>query len=302
MGVEMSYFLKARERLRIRTGFGVLIITTVFISSVACQKVVQAPIIWQPSVAQERPVLNQWLSERQMNSGETIDELGLWLTAIHGQTANTAFLIGSYQLGQATYRSVLLRTTDGGGTWQEVHHGISEATLFGMDFVNSKRGFIYGQLTTGDPQPPFFLRSDDGGVSWTRVGQIEAEGAPAIHAFGFTDAEHGRIKLLFHAVGSTPEKPHRNAVHETSDAGETWVQTESKFISDDDVVQLGAMMVNNMLHRHNGVVWRLEEAGGDAWTHGYSIARSLDDGVSWERVSRFARHPFSPKPGELDVD
>ena len=118
MGVEMSYFLKARERLRIRTGFGVLIITTVFISSVACQKVVQAPIIWQPSVAQERPVLNQWLSERQMNSGETIDELSLWLTAIHGQTEHTAFLLGSYQLGQATYRSVLLRTTDGGGTWR----------------------------------------------------------------------------------------------------------------------------------------------------------------------------------------
>ena len=302
MGVEMSYFLKARERLRIRTGFGVLIITTVFISSVACQKVVQAPIIWQPSVAQERPVLNQWLSERQMNSGETIDELSLWLTAIHGQTEHTAFLLGSYQLGQATYRSVLLRTTDGGGTWEEADQGISEATLFGIDFVDSERGFAYGQLTTGDPQPPFFLRSDDGGLSWTRVGHIKAESAPAIHAFGFTDAQHGRIKLLFHAVGSTPEKPHRNAVHETSDAGETWVQTESKFISDDDVVQLGAMMANNMLHRHNGVVWRLEEAGGDAWTHGYSIARSLDDGVSWERVSRFARHPFSPKPGELDVD
>ena len=302
MGVEMSYFLKARERLRIRTGFGVLIITTVFISSVACQKVVQAPIIWHPSVAQERPALNQWLSERQMNSGETIDELSLWLTAIHGQTEHTAFLLGSYQLGQATYRSVLLRTTDGGGTWEEADQGISEATLFGIDFVDSERGFAYGQLTTGDPQPPFFLRSDDGGLSWTRVGHIKAEGAPAIHAFGFMDAQHGRIKLLFHAVGSTPEKPHRNAVHETSDGGETWVQTESKFISDDDVVQLGAMMTDDTFHRHNGVVWRLEQVGGDAWTHGYSIARSLDDGVSWERVSRFARHPFSPKPGELDVD
>jgi photosystem II stability/assembly factor-like uncharacterized protein len=231
----MSDFLKTTESIKRRTGFGILIIVIGLIWSAACQKVVQAPIIWQPSVAQERPALNQWLSERQMNSGETIDELSLWLTAIHGQTANTAFLIGSYQLGQATYRSALLRTTDGGGTWQEVHHGISEATLFGMDFVDSKRGFIYGQLTTGDPQPPFFLRSDDGGVSWARVGQIEAEGAPAIHAFGFTDAQHGHIKLLFHAVGSTPEKPHRNAVHETSDAGETWVQTESKFISDDDV-------------------------------------------------------------------
>ena len=298
----MSDFLKTTESIKRRTGFGILIIVIGLIWSAACQKVVQAPIIWQPSVAQERPALNQWLSERQMNSGETIDELSLWLTAIHGQTARTAFLIGSYQLGQATYRSALLRTTDGGGTWQEVHHGISEATLFGMDFVDSKRGFIYGQLTTGDPQPPFFLRSDDGGVSWARVGQIEAEGAPAIHAFGFTNAQHGHIKLLFHAVGSTPEKPHRNAVHETSDAGETWVQTESKFISDDDVVQLGAMMTDDTFHRHNGVVWRLEQVGRDAWTYGYWVARSLDDGVSWERVSRFARHPFSPKPGELDVD
>lgn len=298
----MCYFLKATESGKRRTGFGILIITIGVIWSAACQKVVQAPIIWHPSVAQERPALSQWLTERQLDSGETIDALGLWLTAIHGQTADTAFLVGSYQLGQTTYRSVLLRTTDGGSTWEEVAQGISETTLFGMDFVNSKRGFVYGQLTTGDPEPPFFLRSDDGGLSWRRVGQIEAEGAPAIHAFGFTDAQHGSIKLLFHAVGLTPEKPHRNEVYETSDGGETWIQTESKFISDNDVAKLGAMMKNDMVHRHNGVVWRLEEAGGDAWTYGYWITRSLDDGVSWERVSRFARHPFSPKPGELEIE
>ena len=298
----MCYFLKATESGKRRTGFGILIITIGVIWSAACQKVVQAPIIWHPSVAQERPALNQWISEQQLDSGETIDALGLWLTAIHGQTADTAFLVGSYQLGQATYRSVLLRTTDGGSTWEEVAQGISETTLFGMDFVNSKRGFVYGQLTTGDPEPPFFLRSDDGGLSWRRVGQIEAEGAPAIHAFGFTDAQHGSIKLLFHAVGLTPEKPHRNEVYETSDGGETWIQTESKFISDNDVAKLGAMMKNDMVHRHNRVVWRLEEAGGDAWTYGYWITRSLDDGVNWERVSRFARHPFSPKPGELEIE
>ncbi len=261
----------------------------------ACQKATQAPAIWQPSVESERTAL------KQPKDGEAIADVGLWLTKIYGLTERTAFLLGSYQFSSSTYRSLFLRTMDGGQIWKEVHQGISSATLFGIDFVNSQVGHAYGQLTTGDPEPPFILRSDDGGLSWRQVGQIEAEGSPAIYAFGFTDAQHGSIKLLFHAVGSTSKTPHRIEVHETTDGGKTWDRTESKMISDDEAGKIGDTMEEDTRHLRNGLGWQLEEAGGDAWTYGYWISRSVDNGTHWRRVSRFARHPFSPKPGELDV-
>ena len=70
---------------------------------------------------------------------------------------------------------------------------------------------------------------------------------------------------------------------------------------DGEAGKIGDTMADDTRHLRNGLGWQIEEAGGDAWTYGYWISRSVDNGTHWRRVSRFARHPFSPKPGELDV-
>ena len=278
------------------TGLIIIAICPILIN--ACQKTAQTPAIWQPAVTGE-PIT---LGGPFPNNGETIENASLWLTKIYGLSADTAFLLGSYQFPAVTYRTILLRTDDAGRTWQEVHPGISDSTLYGIDFVSPKIGFVYGQWTTEGMGPPFFLYSEDGGLSWERVGGVEESGTPFVYAFDFTDEQHGIIKLIFHAVGLTPEQDHRIETHETHDGGKTWAKTASKMISDDEETKIRDTMADDTLHLQDGVGWRIEEAGGDAWTYGYWIARSMDNGSSWERVTRFARYPFAPKFGVLEIE
>ena len=247
----------------------------------ACHKAVQpAYTVWDPTHGSEVLGSN--------------DVLALWLTRIYGLSPETALVLGAYQVEMKTLKTVLLRTVDDGRSWRDVSPTVRDGTLFGVDFVDAKVGLAYGQSATGDPGAPFFLRTDDGGATWTLVGALQTAGSPAVYEFDLENAEHGVIKLLFHAVGISPERPHRIETHETHDGGKAWLRTSSNTVSDSEAGQIGERMDDETTHLHNGFGWQLSEADGDAWTYGYWVSRSADAGATWQRVARFPRHPYAP--------
>ncbi|NEU08126.1 oxidoreductase [Flavihumibacter sp. R14] len=65
--------------------------------------------------------------------------------------------------------AVILATSDGGRSWQEVYRNSSpDIFLDGMDFWNRKRGIIYGDPISGKMQ---LLQTEDGGKTWKDISQ-----------------------------------------------------------------------------------------------------------------------------------
>lgn len=63
--------------------------------------------------------------------------------------------------------AVILKTTDGGLSWEEVYRNESpDIFLDGMDFWDRRRGIVYGDPIKGQMQ---LLRTKDGGKSWEDI-------------------------------------------------------------------------------------------------------------------------------------
>lgn len=214
----------------------------------------------------------------------------------------------------------IYRTTDGGATFEQVHESAHETAFFdGMAFWDEQRGVVFsdpvdGQfliLTTADgggswqrvepaKLPPAHdgeagfaasgtnvaiglggrawvgtggkvarvLISDDFGVTWRAVPSplAHGEGSTGIFSIAFRDAHHGV------AVGGDYLKPDDttgNAAY-TRDGGATWQAVEG-------APPTGHRACVTHLGGHSPTSWlAIGRAGSDL---------SLDDGVSWSRLS-----------------
>lgn len=117
-------------------------------------------------------------------------------------------LLGGTQRNPSLSQSLVLRTSDGGATWQEVFRSEAFSELgWKLSFVNDRVGYA-SVLASHDNSS--FLKTTDGGQTWQQlpmnVGAYQAKG------IGFINERIGWIG------GELPAKP----AYRTSDGGETW--------------------------------------------------------------------------------
>ena len=155
------------------------------------------------------------------------------------------WVVGSVSRGDNVVDSLLLRTDDGGESWQRKNVPV-RVELIHLDFDGDKRGWIVGDRGT-------VLHTADGGDSW--VGQKTGTTATLYHV-DFADKEDGW------AVGE------RATVLRTTDGGATWIAV--------DIAALGGRAT--LL----SVAFAGEEEG---WIvgRGGMILRSSDGGRTWVR-------------------
>ncbi|MCB2180048.1 DUF1906 domain-containing protein [bacterium] len=103
----------------------------------------------------------------------------------------------------------LLKTSDGGKTWQQMSLPLGEKVMF----INESVGFTAGGLN-GD----HLYRTGDGGSSW-QVFDPSPDGIAKIGMPGFSSSEDGMLVVL--------DKSNTILIFETEDQGKTWTETAS---------------------------------------------------------------------------
>ena len=99
------------------------------------------------------------------------------LTAVHMHDGSLGWAVG--------HDAVILRTRDGGETWERVHHAPEEELpLLDVWFANPLDGLAVGAYG-------YFLATNDGGDSWTRRAVSEDD----YHLNALAPAEGGRLYI-----------------------------------------------------------------------------------------------------------
>ena len=157
------------------------------------------------------------------------------LTAVHMHDARLGWAVG--------HDATILRTVDGGDTWQSVHHAPEEERpLLDVLFFDAKKGLAVGAYG-------YLLSTEDGGESWTS-GQA---GDDDFHMNAVTSA----AGVLY--VGAEAGVARRSA-----DRGTSWMTLEPPYFGSwFDATALDADTV--ILVGLRGHMFRSDD-GGSRWT------------------------------------
>ena len=215
----------------------------------------------------------------------------------------------------------VLKTEDGGNTWEKIYFG-GNGRIDAIWFVTKNKGWAVGAHVIGGNYGdsgirvlPVIYATNDGGRSWNIQKIVENSGA--FSSLYFTDDKHG---LAAGGVGGLPS----GILYYTSDGGENWIEIDSpgskqyngfdykKFIHDLYFIdpQLGWAMVNvvvatNIFHTSDGgKSWILQSTidkgtslskmhfvdSMNGWVIGgrhsdpTSLLRTTDGGNTWKKV------------------
>ncbi len=127
---------------------------------------------------------------------------------------NTAF-IAAYGSGS---NNKVIRTTDGGETWEDVLSGAGATSFFNVvHFFNENDGFVQGDAESGEYE---LYTTTDGGDNWTRV-----DGA------NIPDPESGEFGIvgMYDAMGDNIWYTTNNGyIYKSTDKGNTWTKHQIK--------------------------------------------------------------------------
>ena len=116
-----------------------------------------------------------------------------------------------YASGNDAQGGVILKTTDGGQTWNAIYHSnVPGEYVWKLQILFSNPNAIFGSVEGVADQPGKLIRSLDNGVDW------ETHDAPEtiIQAVGFISETHGWMG------------GHTTGFYETTDGGATWNNTD----------------------------------------------------------------------------
>jgi photosystem II stability/assembly factor-like uncharacterized protein len=128
--------------------------------------------------------------------------------------------VGSYD-GGVTDTNVLYRSIDGGMTWSNVP-GFAEAGMKGLcvvDVLDSQHIYGAGRVRG----PAFFIKSSDGGNTWSILNLTAAGVMNAIMDVYFRDVNNGWVVGMdTNAYSSSCSPPYYGRIARTTDGGNTW--------------------------------------------------------------------------------
>ena len=148
----------------------------------------------------------------------------------------------------------LYRTADGGATWETLRVGGEGLSLYGIRFLDARRGVLTGVEVAAGATRGALLETADGGATWTR-----REDLPPVR--GLTDA-------LAFPTPATGVAGGMGAILATRDGGRTWTAHD-----------LAGGVVRGL--------WLVDRRTGWAVGHDGLVLRTRDGGETWERRPAF---------------
>jgi len=196
------------------------------------------------------------------NCGESWDSVAInpaidnfKLKAIHFIDENTGFIGGEvYDISYST--NYILRTTDGGETWNEVYTNSANG-IANIYFFNAQRGYTVGHKYYDD----IILWTDDGGLNWHESNMCDNY---YLHSIAFLPDGAG------YCVGDNGQ------LLKSEDWGGTW--------NIDYQWSIQASIINTAQAVNETTVYMGTESLGDGGVPAGRIYKSIDGGYSWESV------------------
>ena len=172
-----------------------------------------------------------WMNEYANATGVRLE-----LSGIHAIDGRVAFVFGGLEAPPGTLRSVLLRTADGGETWQEVMTPVTASKVQFVAFTNRELGWALAAWTVEGPGEIVLHGSDSSGRAWTRLGDIRRSSPWSYPvSMTFDDPSNGEIRLSHLDVGNPDDPPHVELLA-TTDGGYTW-QTTRRLPSEEAAIE-----------------------------------------------------------------
>ncbi len=173
-----------------------------------------------------------------LNWEQVSSPVSVLLTAIHMHDAQLGFITG--------HDGVILRTQDGGESWELVHHAPEEQRpLLDIWFGDANRGFAVGAYG-------YFLETSDRGNSW--VPRMISEDDYHFNSIAASESEHLFIGAEF------------GVAYHSRDAGVNWQEIDSPYTGS----WFGALTVPPSTLFLGGLRG--------------SLYRSTDNGATWDQI------------------
>ncbi len=156
----------------------------------------------------------QWMEDLAARDG-----LDLSIAGIDALDKDRVYLFGGLSTRPGTFRSVLLRSDDGGLHWAEVMPPVIGSDIQQITLVGQNQGWALVLWTVEGPGPVLLYHTADAGLTWTPLVEIPkkmALGYP--YRMVFSDEMHGQIDM---------KEWEQLVILTTSDGGRTWRETGS---------------------------------------------------------------------------
>jgi photosystem II stability/assembly factor-like uncharacterized protein len=176
--------------------------------------------------------------------------------------ASTATVVGNVT-GSNLPR--ILRTTDGGTTWndQTTDPDVpTSARLSDVYFVNANLGFVVGRNELLITKDPLILRTTDGGGGWTLADVPPALTFTTLYAVSFVDANNGWAV----GRGSRDGVTNNAIILHTADGGSSWAEQGEGQVGGLNTLLLDVFFTDVLTGRvvAENLVYRTED-GGTTW-------------------------------------
>jgi photosystem II stability/assembly factor-like uncharacterized protein len=166
------------------------------------------------------------------DSGKTWQQLGTGM--VEGGRPQLLMLPGGTENSRtllcALYGVGLFRTTDSGESWEQVQTGLSNFdrehlwTLGGTP-GNSQQVYLGVSDTQDAEQPGGVYRSDDAGLTWTKLtGPTAPTGQVLALAVGATGVLYAGTTALYDWLSDEVEVPRLGGLYRSEDQGESWIR------------------------------------------------------------------------------
>jgi photosystem II stability/assembly factor-like uncharacterized protein len=176
--------------------------------------------------------------------------------------------------GWALTASQILKTADGGTSWQDVTPSKAGLNVFSKgDFYNSQYAWIVSPPQDENSDKVFIWHTTNGGQSWndSMITTAYSAGADYPH---FLSTTNGWLQLL----GSPGAGQRPSAVYHTTDGGQSWTQVTVQATGKYPVIRANGLSLKDAQN-----IWITGDASADeAATTLPPVDVSHDGGVTWQ--------------------